>query len=366
MSDKAKNRAGTRKKRPKYFLIYTVVIIVLLTGLIGSLLMILSLSSEKDKLNEELIDANTEVQSMKDTLANAYTKSQVEEMVTSASSNASLAEEKKIKGYIKDTMSTKEGNTAELLRSLFPEYVVYKGADGYTFGEIDKSIPANPYSNSDLVKNEDGQMTYIPNGEAHYLTGIDVSQHQGNINWEKVSEAGIDYAFIRVGIRGYGSGKLVLDEQFENNIKGALENGIEVGVYFFSQATTEEEIKEELDFVLEAIAPYKITYPVAIDIEKIEDSSARGNLISREDRTHYADIFCKGIEDAGYTPMIYGNLFSLFSMLDMSRLYQYDTWFAFYDKYLYYPYTVHTWQYTDSLTVPGISNKVDGNITFTN
>lgn len=343
--------------------------IALLAATVIALIACILIFSKYNKSNKELqtrIDSLTaENNKMLEESKNTYTKDELNAYVASASENASSEKEAQIKNYIQTTMEAKEATTSDLLRKLFPEAVVYKGSEGYVFSPIDASLPASTVNNADLVVNEDGTMSYMPGNEAHYKMGIDVSQHQGNINWEKVAESGVDYAIIRVGFRGYGSGALVLDEQFENNISGALSNDIEVGVYFFSQATSEEEIKEELDFLLDAIKPYKVTYPVVIDIEKIEDSSARGNLISQEDRTHYTDIFCQGVIDAGYTPMIYGNLFSLFSMLDISKLTQYEIWFAFYDTYLYYPYKVNTWQYTDSLKIPGISTKVDGNITFT-
>jgi hypothetical protein len=181
-----------------------------------------------------------------------------------------------------------------------------------------------------------------------------------------VRYANIKFAMIRTGFRGYGSGKMVADEEFENNVKGALENNIDVGVYFFSQATSKDEMQEEIDFVLETIAPYKINCPVVIDIEKVDDSSARGNTISKEERTEYVKLFCDQVKEKGYTPMIYGNTYSLFAMLNMDELAEYDVWYAFYSSYIYYPYKVRMWQYSEKFEVPGIDGKVDMNVIIPN
>lgn len=289
----------------------------------------------------------------------SYSQSEVDFLIASASENATSMEEARIKENIRSVMSQKNPNTGELLRTLFPEYVVYIANDGYHFDTISDVIPHNGYSKDNINVDDDGFITYINSDGNPSKKGIDVSQHQGKIDWEKVKEAGIEFAIIRVGFRGYGSGALVLDEQFVANIEGARDNGIDVGVYFFSQAVSEEEILEEVDFTLDAIKDYKISYPVVIDIEKIDDSSARGNNISKEDRTKYTALFCEKIKENGYSPMIYGNTYSLFAMLDMEQLYQYDVWFAFYNNYIYYPYIMKAWQYSDTLKIPGITGNCD-------
>lgn len=116
---------------------------------------------------------------------------------------------------------------------------------------------------------------YKENNEIVSLTGIDVSQYQGNIDWKKVAESGIKFAFLRVGVRTYGDGEIHLDEKFHENVKGATENGIDIGVYFFSQAVTKEEAIEEADFTINEIKNYNITYPVVFDWEIIMEDTAR-------------------------------------------------------------------------------------------
>lgn len=98
---------------------------------------------------------------------------------------------------------------------------------------------------------------------------MDVSVHQGTIDWQQVADAGFDFAMIRVGYRGYGTeGNMRGDTQFVNNVQGALDAGLDVGIYYFSQAITVEEARQEAAYVIEQIAPYRITYPVAFDWER--------------------------------------------------------------------------------------------------
>jgi GH25 family lysozyme M1 (1,4-beta-N-acetylmuramidase) len=209
-------------------------------------------------------------------------------------------------------------------------------------------------------------MEYLVNGNVQSLKGIDLSRYQGEVDWALVAADGVDYAMIRVGIRGYGTGEIVIDDTLDANMMGATYNGIDVGAYFFTQAISEEEAIAEADAVIEALAPYNVTYPIAIDVEDVNDSSARTANLTAAQRTDYVIAFCERIESAGYTPMIYGNLKSYCDMLDMERLNEYDKWFAFYDTYVYFPYEITMWQYTDSGVVNGIEGNVDLNITFTN
>lgn len=361
-----KKQSQKKHKRMRinpFAIICLILLITTFVGIFACIKLSQAKEAENQLLEKQLEQSLSENQGLQEQLGLVYTQEQMEEMLASASANASAAKETEIKTIIKDLMSTKEANTNELLRRLFPENIVYSASEGYVFAEINPNIPANNIDSNLFEIDDDGKITYTAPDGNKGLNGIDVSSHQGNINWKKVKEYGIDYAIIRVGFRGYGSGALVEDEQFKNNIEGALENDIDVGIYFFSQAITEDEAKEEAQFVIDALDEYNISYPVALDIET-PGKDARGDKISREDRTKYATIFCEEIKAAGYTPMIYGNLFSLFDMLDMNELYQYETWFAFYNTYLYYPYKINTWQYTAGLTVPGIPTKVDANITF--
>ena len=201
----------------------------------------------------------------------------------------------------------------------------------------------------------------IPDG--YDIHGIDISHYQGKIDWKKVAADGIDFAFIRVGFRGSSEGKLVEDEYFIDNIEGALENHIEVGVYFYTQAVTTEEAKEEAQFLLDLLEPYDITYPVVLDLEEVNGKS-RTDDMTQEDFTDAAIEFLDTVEKAGYRPMIYGNLKTFFIMLDMSRIEKYDKWFAYYQTPVYFPYEFTIWQYSSTGKVDGIKGDVDLNVSM--
>jgi len=177
----------------------------------------------------------------------------------------------------------------------------------------------------------------------------------------------IDYAMIRCGYRAYGSGLLVKDTSFETYITSALTNNVDVGVYFYTQAVTKDEAIEEANYVLDLIRPYKVTYPVAIDVEAIENDSFRQEKLSASELTDIVIAFCDTIKSAGYTPLIYCNLLYFMDNVELSRLEAYDKWFAGYQTAApYYPYKYTMWQYTSTGTVPGVSGNVDINICFKN
>lgn len=194
------------------------------------------------------------------------------------------------------------------------------------------------------------------------FAGIDVSKFQGNIDWNRVKAAGIDFVFIRVGYRGYQYGTIVEDPYFETNIKGALAAGIDVGVYFFSQAVTEAEAREEAAWTAAKIAPYKITYPVVIDTEYV--SGGRANALSASARTAVVNAFCQQVKLEGYTPMIYASKSWLENNLIMGYLSGYEVWLARYAAAPEYTGSFQVWQYTSKGYVDGISGYVDRNIGY--
>ncbi len=191
--------------------------------------------------------------------------------------------------------------------------------------------------------------------------GIDVSTFQSTIDWKKVKAAGIDFALIRVGFRGYGTAKLVMDVQFEKNIAGANAAGVDCGVYFFTQAITEEEAREEARYTLNAIKNYTVSYPVIIDTELVGDPSARANSLSAKQRTDIVNAFCDEVRKGGYYPMVYADKGWLTYNLEASRLTA-DVWLAQYNSTVTYTGEYKIWQYTSSGRVDGISTAVDMNV----
>ena len=189
--------------------------------------------------------------------------------------------------------------------------------------------------------------------------GIDISRYNTVSNWQAVKNSGIDFAFVRVGGRYGASGVIYDDGKFEQHINGALGADIDVGVYFFTQAITEEEAVEEARYTCEKIKNYNVTYPVVIDTEALE--GGRHNNITKEQRTKIVRAFCNEVKKHGYTPMIYANLSWLNNRLTMSKLSDIDVWVAHYSNTCGYNGNYKCWQYTDSGYVQGISGSVDMN-----
>ena len=252
----------------------------------------------------------------------------------------------------------------ETLRPYYPNDLLVVSNGKFYFVPIQENLKMNDHVEENLNILETGEYQYVKDGQVISHKGIDVSKHQGEIDWQQVAEDGVEFAFIRVGLRGYGTGKLVEDEYFEQNVQGALSAGIKVGVYIYSQAINEEELLEEANLVLEKIAPYKIECPVVFDVEKVSGSNGRMNALSLEERTNLTLLFCQTIENAGYKPMIYHNMEMGALMLDLETLEDYDKWFAYYNPDFYYPYEYKIWQYSHKGSVKGIQGEVDMNISF--
>ena len=192
--------------------------------------------------------------------------------------------------------------------------------------------------------------------------GIDVSKFQGSINWSQVKASGVDFAIIRVGYRGYGSGALVEDSQFRANIQGASSAGIPVGLYFYSQAVNEEEAVEEASMVLSLCGGYRLNYPIYYDTEYV--AGGRANGISRETRTACAVAFCETIRNAGYSAGVYSYASWFYNSLSYANISKYSIWIAQYRDTLDFKYSYKIWQYSSKGRVPGISANVDMNIAY--
>lgn len=233
---------------------------------------------------------------------------------------------------------------------------------GYTAtGRGNPDVPANPYRD-DSFHTLGGFTIYTAAGGASHV-GVDVSAHQRQVDWAQVKGAGVEFVMLRTGFRGYGeAGAIVQDAYFEENIQGALEAGLDVGVYFFSQAVSEEEAEEEARQVLAWIEPYEITYPVVFDWESIPHDKARTDYVMPHTVNNCVLAFCAVVEEAGYTPMVYFNRNQAYQVMNLSLLSGCEFWLASYAATPSFDYTFHMWQYTNKGTVPGIDGDVDLNI----
>ena len=218
-------------------------------------------------------------------------------------------------------------------------------------------VPVNPLTAADF---SDGE--YI--GDACTVRrGVDVSEHQGTIDWAAAAQSGVEFAVIRAGYRGYGTaGSLNIDPYFQNNVNGARENGIDVGVYFFSQATGAEEAAEEAEFLLELLSPYTpeaFSLPVYYDWEPITHDTARTDGMGGDVITECAVTFCEKIAAAGYAPGVYAYRNLGYFTYDLRELRPYRLWIAAVGDYPDFYYAHDLWQYSYTGHVPGIETYVD-------
>ena len=261
--------------------------------------------------------------------------------------------------------------------------------------ELDPDVPRHTFfwpsgasgNRAALTAGPGGVPEIAPPAGYRMLQGIDVSKHNGVIDWQKVKASGIDFAFIRIAYRGYGtSGSLKEDEMARENLLGAKAAGLKVGVYIFSQAVNASEAVEEADFVLGLLEKYgnstadapedsarqqrdalkglPLDLPVIFDPETIRNDVARTDNVTGEQFTKNAAAFCEHIKNAGYEAGIYSNMIWEDYYFDLSELAEYPVWYADYGSLPQTPYQFTWWQYTEKGNVDGVENAVDRNVWF--
>lgn len=354
-----------RKRRKQRISLITNIIfcIITLAALTGCIILLLNNYTLKNQSEEAMAQLKAFEEQSENYI---YTQADLDSYMEETRLSAKEEQKTELLNELKAKMSG-GGTATAMLRDFFPEDVVVYADGEYHFFPISDKLKKHSYVYDNFKLLENGQVEYVDDTDVVLSRkGIDVSKYQGDIEWKKVAADGVEYAFIRAGVRGSTEGKLMKDENFKDNIEGALENGIETGVYFFTQAITEEEAIEEAEFVLDMIRPYNITYPVVLDLEEVTSANARTAGLTREEYTKNCIAFCHTIQDAGYTPMIYGNLKTFLIMLDMEQIEEYEKWFAYYNTPVYFPYEFSIWQYSSKGTVNGIKGDVDMNICMQN
>ena len=252
---------------------------------------------------------------------------------------------------------------------------------GETFAYGSRMIPV--YADAEPIQLYEGDFMWNDTGDRLIYTGnrfrtrfgIDVSAYQNRasqnetIDWEAVAADGVEFAMVRIGLRGYSTGGINADAYYAQNIDGAMAAGIETGVYFFAQAITVEEAIEEADFVIELLRNHEINGPVAYDWE-MHNSTYRVYGTTPEMATACAIAFCKRIEEAGYTPMIYAGSYVSYVKYDQGAIAPYLSWYPEYKSdtseklYPTFRYQMDYWQYTSNCSVAGIGGRVDANLQF--
>ena len=240
---------------------------------------------------------------------------------------------------------------------------IYDGFDWIWMTPL-PGVEANSLTAEDF-SDRSGCPTYT-GSDYQVLRGIDVSEHQHEIDWAQVAASGVDYAYVRLGYRGYTEGGLFEDPYFRANVEGALANGLQVSVYFFSQAISVQEAIEEAEYVLARIRDYNITLPVVYDWEKINgETAARTDNLDFSILNDCAVAFCDTMKNAGYEPAIYFNRHLGYYGYDLSRMTDYDFWFALPEStFPNFYYAVDMWQYSFTEQVPGIAEPTDMNLMF--
>ena len=359
-----------RKKRNKRKRLVRRIIMTVMTIIILSLggccaFLLVQYNQEKNRAAEAIVEIGT----LEDRFNSGdyITTVEADKMVEEAVLNA----QGELLNEVRSTMESGQ-TTLTLLEKLFPDLIITADKGRYHFFEVNPELARNDFSYEDLsypVLNEEtgdyiGDVTLAESAGMETRKGIDVSKFQGKINWKKVANDDIDFAYMRLGYRGYGSGKIVLDDTFEYNIEKAKAAGLDIGVYFFTEAVNEKEGIEEAEFVLENLEDYKVDLPIVIDVEESASSDSRTKDLTKEERTKAVIAFCERIKEAGHEVMIYGNTKSFMVMMDNEQLEDYDKWFAYYKYPLRFPYKMKMWQYTSSGEVDGIEGGTDINIMF--
>lgn len=222
----------------------------------------------------------------------------------------------------------------------------------------------------DFTKMEDkaGLKRYMENGRKTSYVGVDISKHTGKVYFPSLKAAGVDYVMIRLGSRGYSTGQITLDENFKENIEGAIEAGLDVGIYFYSQAISQDEAVQEANFVVQNLEPYRahVKYPIAFNMGFVSNDKSRIEGVSREDKTAVTVSFLDAVRAAGYVPMVYGDKEWLLKEVDLAKLQDYDVWLSQEEEIPDYPYRYAMWQYNTDGVLNGIDGGADLNICFVN
>ncbi len=230
-----------------------------------------------------------------------------------------------------------------------------------TWDWLSQDTPPNPYDPLGFTV-RDGVVSYTGSGVTA-LQGVDLSAHNGDIDWAQVWDAGIDFAILQLGYRGYTAGNLNVDEAFFSNLDSAVAAGVKVGVYFFSQAKTVEEAEEEARFVVKTLAGCRLDLPVYFDWETITNGG-RTDAVDQEQLTAFALAFCRIVEDAGFQAGVYFNQHAGYYSYNLDALEGYSFWLAEYSAAPTFYFRFDLWQYSAAGSVPGIQGDVDRNLYF--
>lgn len=264
----------------------------------------------------------------------------------------------------KTDKDTQNGGNKQEEKPIEETHTLVTYHDGKTeWLKISQYVKKNKYLNENFVY-ENEMCTYYENGEKVSFLGITLDKQQGIIDFNKVKKEDIDFVMIKIGQRGYQTGTLSIDDNFAYNMRGAINAGLKVGVYFESYAITKAEALEEAEFVLQYLADYDITYPVVFMTKDVYNDTTREDDLTKINRTDIARTFLDKIKEEGYIAMLGGRKERLLKKYDVNILDDYDFWLIQENQYPDYPYVFTMWQYGLATEINGIPGNVLVNISF--
>lgn len=244
------------------------------------------------------------------------------------------------------------------------EHIAVVGENGKKkYYEILSDVKKNDYDFENSLTREEGRLKY-KDSKREAVLGVDLSKYNGNVDFAKLKEAGVNFAMLRLGSRGYGSGTITLDDKYVEYAQNAAVAGIMTGAYFYSSAINEAEAIEEANYIVGAVSGFSVKYPIAIDVEKVSGDTSRTEKLTVEERTHIVKTFCDTVKGFGYNPIIYSTRDMLISGLDLKELDEYDVWLSDDKIPTDYPYRFSMWQYSQNGAIQGIDGNVDLDLCF--
>lgn len=219
--------------------------------------------------------------------------------------------------------------------------------------EINDNLELNDYDMENF-KYQKPYMKYLEDGKNVSTCGVNIAGRLGTVDFSKLKKTGCDYVMVRIGARGYSSGQIVLDEKYKENLEGAKKAGLDTGVYFTTQAVSEQEVSEEVDTLLDIIDNYSIKCPVVLEPQATTDDVSRVDALTVDERTGLVRLFAEELKEAGYTPVISASKEWLLTKLDLEELDDYEICLQQSEDTPDYPYEFKMWQYSDEGTVKGI------------
>ena len=282
------------------------------------------------------------------------------EMTDSELSGTGIEDSSELLDSDKESLEETPNGIDSLEQPQETNYLLFLDAYGESHQmEVNPNVKKHDYYMSSFYRFGEYE-SYEGDDRYTYRLGIDVSHHNGDIDFNAVKESGIDFVFLRIGYRGYGEeGTLNEDKMFREYIDKAHEAGLDVGCYFYSQAINTDEAQEEAALVLKILKDYKLELPVVFDPENVLDDVARTDNVTGEQFTENTITFCELIRDAGFEPMVYSNLMWEAFQFDMEKICRYPVWYADYEPAPQTPYDFTCWQYSNTGKVPGVDGEVD-------